>query len=366
VNKRSEALEQPGELAMSSAIPECHPRPTRTRLGILSTIGNTPLVGLSRLSLPGVQLIAKLEFLNPGGSMKDRAAFAMLREAQRRGAITEATVIVESSSGNMGIGLAQACSYLGLRFLCVTDVKTTSQNIRLLRAYGAEVIVVEKPHPVTNELLDARLAKVQEILSAHRDSYWPNQYENAACMRVHFEHTAREIVEELGFFPTVLFCPASTCGTVAGLLSYFREMSAPTRIVAVDLIGSIALGGMKGPRLIPGLGSARQSSFLDRGQVDEVVYVSEAECVRGCRLLASREAILAGGSSGAAIAAALRASHSMPPGATIVVILPDRGERYLETVYNDDWVNNTLGLTEGPAHRRIREDAADVAYSDRP
>src|ERR671934_846725 len=165
---------------------------------ILSTIGRTPLVRLTRLfPASPFRLFAKMEGFNPGGSAKDRPALHILREAMRTGAVKPGTVVVESSSGNLGIGLAQVCGYLGLRFICVVDPKTTSQNIRILKAYGAEIDLVSKPDPVTGEFLQARIDRVQTLLKTIEDSFWTNQYANLANAQAHYRTTMHEIATEL-------------------------------------------------------------------------------------------------------------------------------------------------------------------------
>lgn len=310
----------------------------RRRRGVLAAIGGTPLVELDRIAPHGVRLFAKLEGFNPGGSAKDRSSLAMLEDGLSKGEIHSDTVIVESSSGNMGIGLAQACRRLGLRFVCVTDVRTSGQNIRLMRAYGAEVIIVGCDDRQATGFLHARIDKVHEVLRTTPNAYWPNQYKNLATVRVHREQTAGEIVDALGQFPETVFVPVSTCGTLAGLLQYFRAKQATTRICAVDLAGSVIFGGASARRLIPGLGSSQQPSLIDPREVDDVVHVSDFECVVGCRVLASREAILGGGSSGAVLSAAVRTMSRGPGAGPNVLIFPDRGERYLDTIFDDDWV----------------------------
>jgi N-(2-amino-2-carboxyethyl)-L-glutamate synthase len=177
------------------------------RKGILSAIGNTPLIELTKVFSPmRFQLFAKLEVVNPGGSMKDRPAFEMLRKALESGDITSGTVVIESSSGNMGIGLAQACSYFGLRFICVADSMTTIQNIRILQAYGAEVDVVTKPSEVTGGDLQARLDRVQELLGSTKNGFWPNQYLNIYNAIAH-QQTMNEIVTVLEGRVITYFAP---------------------------------------------------------------------------------------------------------------------------------------------------------------
>lgn len=311
--------------------------------GIVSAIGNTPLVRLKRV-FPDIsfRFFAKMEALNPGGSMKDRAANNMISRAIASGAIREGTVIVESSSGNMGIGLAQACRFYGLKFICVVDPKTTPQNVRLLDIYGATVDMVAKPDPVSGEFLVARLNRVRELMEIHVNAFWPNQYANPNNAAAHYA-TMDEIVAELEGYPDYLFCAVSTCGTLRGCSMYLRERNVPTTIVAVDAVGSIIFGGPAGKRLIPGHGAAVRPGLYAPDMADDAVLVSDPECVAGCRLLAGTEGILAGGSAGAVIAAVSRTKKSFKGDSTCVAILADRGERYLDTIYSDTWVTDKFG-----------------------
>lgn len=311
--------------------------------GILSTIGSTPLIRFERL-FPQLsqRFYGKLEFLNPGGSLKDRPALRMLERGLESGRIAAGGTVIESSSGNMGIGLAMACRYLDLRLICVVDVKTTATNLKILRALGAEADVVTEPHPETGDYLDARLARVEELLAAHPGAFWPNQYGNAANPEAHAVATAVEIVDDLGRPPGVLLAATSTCGTVAGIQDYLTEIGADTRLVAVDAEGSAIFGHEPRKRIIPGLGSSREPGLLEPETVD-AHHVTSRECVVGCRLLARREAILAGGSSGGLVMAARRIAATVPPETEIVLVLPDRGGRYMDTVFCDDWVTEHIG-----------------------
>lgn len=310
---------------------------------ILSAIGNTPLVRLRR-AIGDVQfrLYAKLESLNPGGSMKDRPAVRIIEHGIENGSIGPDTVVVESSSGNMGIGLAQACAYYGLRFICVVDTKTTSQNISLLETYGAEVEVVMEPDPVTGELLQARIDRVQALLTAYPDSFWPNQYSNVYNPMAHHQ-TMAEIVEALDGEVDYLFCATSTCGTARGCSEYIKANGLRTRLYAVDAYGSVIFGGPKAKRLIPGHGAAVRPQLFQPDMADTCIHVSDLDCIIGCRRLVKREAILAGGSSGAVLMAVDKVKDSIPSDATCVVILADRGERYLDTIYSDHWVHKNFG-----------------------
>jgi 2,3-diaminopropionate biosynthesis protein SbnA len=306
---------------------------------VLAAIGNTPLVHLKHVfkDLP-FQLYAKLEGLNPGGSTKDRPALTIIKHGLETGEIRPGTVVVESSSGNMGIGLAQICSYYGLRFICVVDPKTTAQNLKLLKVYGAEVDRVEEPDPVTGEFLQARINRVQELLRTHTPSFWPNQYANLLNPRAHHQ-TMREILTQLEQPLDYLFCATSTCGTLRGCAEYIHSNSLPTKVIAVDALGSVIFGGQKSKRLIPGHGAAIRPDLFQDELADRYVHVTDGDCIIGCRRLVKHESILAGGSSGAVLMAVAQIKDEITAGANCVVIFPDRGERYLDTIYCDDWVN---------------------------
>jgi 2,3-diaminopropionate biosynthesis protein SbnA len=310
---------------------------------ILSAIGNTPLVRLNRIYEDlHFQLYGKLESLNPGGSMKDRPAFKIISQGLESGALRPGSTVIESSSGNMGIGLAQACSYYGLHFVCVVDPKTTQQNVRLLRAYGASVDMITEPDPETGEYLQARINRVRDLLADTPGSFWPNQYANLFNPTAHHP-TMQEIVTALGGEVDYLFCATSTCGTMRGCAEYAEMHGLKTQIYAVDAVGSVIFGGQKGKRLIPGHGAAVRPALYRDGLVKGCVHVTDIECVVGCRRLARREAVLAGGSAGAVIAAVGQMAPAIPVGANVVVILADRGERYLDTVYSDAWVEEHFG-----------------------
>jgi N-(2-amino-2-carboxyethyl)-L-glutamate synthase len=310
---------------------------------ILETIGNTPLVRLKRVFEDArFQLLAKLEAFNPGGSIKDRAAFSIIRNAIEEGDVYPGTTIIESSSGNMGIGLAQACAYYGLRFICVIDSKTTKQNIHILKAYGAEVDIIVEPDPATGEFLPARIDRVKKLLRTIPNSYWPDQYSNIYNARAHHQ-TMHEIATALEGKIDYLFCSTSTCGTLRGCAEYIRAQNLKTKIFAVDAVGSVIFGGAPRKRLIPGHGAARLPELYQPGLAERCIQVTDLECVVGCRRLLQREAIMAGGSSGGILMAVERVKHEIPPGAVSVALFSDRGERYLDTVYSDNWVKKFFG-----------------------
>jgi len=330
---------------------------------ILSTIGHTPLVRLTRV-FPDCRfrLFAKLEGFNPGGSAKDRPALHILQEAMRTGAVKTGTVVIESSSGNLGIGLAQACRYLGLRFICVVDAKTTAQNIHILRAYGAEIDLVAKPDPVTGEFLQARIDRVQTLLETIENSFWTNQYANLSNAQAHYRTTMDEIATELDGRIDCLFVATSTCGTLRGCAEYVRDHHLHTKIFAVDAHGSVIFGGQPAKRLIPGHGAARRPELFRAHLADECLRVTDRECVVGCRRLVESEAILAGGSSGGVLMAVEQVKERIPEKATCVLIFHDRGERYLDTIYSDEWVEEHFGDVAHLWQRRsMRATEAKVA-----
>lgn len=311
--------------------------------GILKAVGNTPLIQLTRLFEPGgFYLHAKLEMANPGGSGKDRSALGMLLDACDRGEIGPETTVIESSSGNLGVGLAQACAYLNLRFICVVDARTTANHVAILRAYGAEVEIVTAADSPGGDLLGARLHRVQQLKQRISDSFWINQYANLSNPRAQYE-VFREIHESLPEGVDFLFVATSTCGTLRGCREYIRDHWLGTRIVAVDAVGSVIFGDAPKPRLIPGHGASRRPALYENRLEDECVHITDRECVAGCFRLLRREAIFAGGSSGAVVAAIGKMRRRIPRGATVAAIFCDRGDRYLDTVYSRPWIAENFG-----------------------
>ena len=305
---------------------------------VLACVGRTPLVILGRqFPPPGPTVIAKLELMNPSGSMKDRSAAFIVERGLADGSITAASHLIESSSGNFGIALASAARVHDLEFTCVVDPKTTPANLRILRQLGAWVELVTEPDE-HGCYLDARLARVAELCRETPGSMWINQYANERSWQAHYHGTAGEILADLDGPLDCLVVPVSTTATLLGLARRLRKAFPRLRVVAVDAAGSVIFGGPPGPRHVPGLGAGRRPELLDPAEIDEVLYVSDREAVAGCRSLAAREGILAGGSSGAAVAALERLRPRMPGHWRVLTVLPDRGDRYLDQVYDDAWV----------------------------
>lgn len=322
--------------------------------GVLDAIGQTPLVRMNRfLGRSDIELLVKLEQTNPGGSAKDRPARMMLESALSRGEIDRGSTIIESSSGNMGIGLAQACRYHGLKFICVVDPRAQKQNLDIIRALGGEIVMVTRP--IAGDLLKARIAKVCELLERLPNSYWPNQYANRDNPRSHFEGTIREIDDALDGDFDVLLVATSSTGTAQGCRDYLHSRGRDVAVVAVDSSGSVLFGGTSGPRKIPGIGAGNEPKLAVGQSFDHIARVTDLDCVVGCRRAALTEAILVGGSAGGVLMTVGRLQDQLSD-KRVVAVLHDSGTRYLATVFNDDWVQQSLGCSTETLDRLVRSD----------
>ena len=338
----------------------------RPASGILSTIGRTPLIRLSRL-FPGaaVEIYAKLEGHNPGGSMKDRPALHMVREAMKSGLINRRSVLVESSSGNLAIGLAQVCAALELRLIVVVDPKVTQTNLKILGAYGADVDMVATADADTGEYLAARRKRVAHLVHTLPGAVNLNQYTNPCNPRSHREGTVAEILDALHNQLDCLVVSISTCGSLRGAREAIAERGLSTQVLAVDAAGSVIFG-QNGTRLLPGHGAGIVPEHMAEGLADAHALVTDAQCVAGCRWLVQREAILAGASSGGIVATLHRLHRDWPEGTRVAAILPDRGERYLDTVYDDAWCERHFGSVpqlERRAQARPRDEFSSIPTS---
>lgn len=295
-------------------------------------IGCTPLTSLDLLSAEmGTRIYAKCEGFNPGGSIKDRAAASIVERAILDGQIHAGTTIVESSSGNMGVALAQLCAVLRLRFVCVVDPKTPNATRDLLVSYGASVVSIDQPDPVTGEYLPLRLARVRQLCAGMSDVYWPDQYSNHSAPLAHLRSTLPEILQALPGAPDFLFVGVSTAGTLHGCQQFMRERRLSTKLVAVDAYGSVVFDEPHpGPRRLPGLGAAVRTSLAAETAPDLVVRVSDDECRRGCASVREHEGLSVGASSGGLISAIgqLVTSGTVRPNDVCVALMADRGDRY--------------------------------------
>ncbi|MEJ7876686.1 MAG: 2,3-diaminopropionate biosynthesis protein SbnA [Solirubrobacterales bacterium] len=310
----------------------------------LEAVGNTPLVALTRFpDRSDIEVWAKLESLNPGGSSKDRSARRMIEDALSAGAIERGSTVIESTSGNLGIGLAHACRAHDLRLVCVVDSRTDPSKVKKLEDLGADVRIVTEPDPVSGDLLTARLALVKQLVVETPGGWQPDQYSNESNPAAHAE-TMAEIVEALSGELDWLFVATSTTGTLCGCCDYLVERGLPTRVVAVDALGSVLFGGERGVRRLPGLGAGISTRLSQRAWFDRLTRVSELDCVVGCRRLLAREGIFAGASSGGVATAFESLAPLLNPGSRCAMIFPDGGEGYLETVYDDAWVEREIGV----------------------
>lgn len=306
---------------------------------VAACIGKTPLVALRRLfPYPDLRIIAKLDFLNPGGSVKDRPAQFIIEKGLQDGTITPSTHLIESSSGNLGIALAMLARVYELPFTCVVDPKISPTNLHILRQFGANVQMVHEQDEYGG-YLNTRIRCVQDLLHTIPKSYWINQYANDLNWQAHYYGTGSEILADIDAPIDCLVIAVSTTGTLRGISGRLREKFPHLRTIAVDAVGSVIFGATAGPREIPGIGASRVPELFRKEDVDEVVYVSDQEAAQGCRDLLVKEGIFAGGSSGSIVAALKRLLPTFPPHYHVVTLFPDRGDRYLETVYNDEWLN---------------------------
>jgi len=292
-------------------------------------------------SIFGHSLFLKCEGFNFAGSIKLKAASEMVEIAERDAVLTPGSVLVESSSGNLGVALSMIAASKGYRFLCVTDSRCNLSTRRLMEALGSQVHIITEPD-ADGGFLGARINYVR-ALSATDDRYvWLNQYTHPGNWTAHHRTTAPAIARH---FPRldVLFVGAGTTGTLMGCARYFREWHRPVRIVAVDSVGSVTFGGAPGRRMIPGLGTSVRPPLLDEAYVDEVLRVEEADTIRACHRLA-RSGFLFGGSTGTVVSGAMGwlAQHDGRE-LTAAAIAPDLGERYLDTVYQTNWLQDLYG-----------------------
>lgn len=293
---------------------------------IIDCIGKTPLVKLQRIGVAaGAEIWAKVEGLNPSGSVKDRAAWAMVLDAEEKGKLKPNGTIVEPTSGNTGIGLAMVAAARGYQ-LILTMPETMSQERRdLLRAYGAELVL-------TPGALGMRgaIQKAEELIAENPDYFMPQQFENPANSRIHEITTGPEIYAEMRGDIAAFVAGVGTGGTITGVGRYLKARNPEIRVIAVEPAASPVLsGGEPGPHGLQGIGAGFVPKILDVSLLDEIITVTEEEARVACKALAQQEGILAGLSSGAAVHAAIQVAKGLAPGKKVVVVLPDHGNRYL-------------------------------------
>jgi len=296
----------------------------------------------------------KLEGFNITGSIKIKTAIGLIDDLERRGiARSSETVIVESSSGNLGLALSLVCAVKGYKFICVTDPNANRATKRGMELYGATVVVVRDRDPAGG-FLGSRLKKIHQILQSDPNAIWLNQYANIANKNVHAEQTANEIAREFAKVDWV-FVGTGTTGTLAGISERLRQAFPSIKVIAVEPAGSVTFGGTAGKRNIPGIGTSVRPKLADLAKPDKVVAVTEEKTVEACLSFVRDYHLLVGGSTGTVLAAVRRLAPEFIPGDTIVAISPDLGEKYLDTVYDPAWVE-TIVAAEGRMSPRTKEE----------
>jgi cysteine synthase A len=296
---------------------------------VLKLIGNTPLVKINRLTGQGdAEVWAKMEGYNPGGSVKDRIAFFMIETAEKEGKLNPGGTIIEPTSGNTGIGLAMVAAVKGYKLVLTMPETMSLERRQLLQAYGAELVLTEG-----KKGMKGAVDRAEEI---HRENpsfyFMPQQFENSSNPEIHRKTTAVEILNDLGGAPDGFVAGVGTGGTITGVGEVLKERNPRVWIAAIEPAASPVLsGGKPGPHKIAGIGAGFVPGVLNTKIYDEVIQVADDEAAEMARIMAKKEGILCGISSGAAMWAALRVAGKLGSGKRVVVILPDRGERYLST-----------------------------------
>ncbi|MBE3587404.1 MAG: cysteine synthase A [Thermoanaerobacteraceae bacterium] len=296
---------------------------------VLDLIGSTPMVRLNKLAagLPAT-VVAKVEFFNPGGSVKDRIAWSMIRAAEEKGLINKDTLIIEPTSGNTGVGLAMVCAVRGYRLVLTMPETMSMERRMLLQAFGAEIVLTPG-----DEGMGGAVRKARELVESHPSAFMPQQFENPANPAAHRLATAEEIWRDTGGQVDFFVAGVGTGGTITGVAPVLKEKRPSVKVVAVEPAASPVLsGGQPGPHKIQGIGAGFVPGVLDVSLLDEIMTVTDRQAMDTARRLAREEGLLVGISSGAAAWAALQvAGRSENRGKTVVVLLPDTGERYLST-----------------------------------
>ncbi|WP_210252356.1 2,3-diaminopropionate biosynthesis protein SbnA, partial [Agrobacterium vitis] len=283
----------------------------------------------------------KVEGLNPAGSIKLKTAISIIRALELEKRIKGDTYLIESSSGNLGVALAMVCAQRGHKFVCVIDPNTSSQNRKLISAMGAQVITVEEKDE-NGGYLNTRIQTIKDIVSQNPNYIWLNQYKNPENPRAHFNTTAKSISDRFSRID-YLFVGAGTTGTLMGCNQFFAKHRPETKVVAVDSVGSVTFGLPAGSRYIPGLGTSRKPEIFDPTGLHSAIHIPELQTIQVCRWLAKSRGFLAGGSTGTVLAAIYEWRGRLDRDDVVVAISPDMGERYLDTIYSDDWVADRFG-----------------------
>src|SRR4051812_12022923 len=324
------------------------------RESLLDQVGKTPLGRLQRLA-EGLRasVWVKVESLNPGGSIKDRVGIAMIEEAERQGWLRAGGTIIEATAGNPGVGLAMAAAVKGSRCIFVLPDKMSDEKVRLLRAYGAEIVVT--PTSVPPDSPDSYNGVADRLAREIPGGWRPNQFTNLANPEIHYRTTGPEIWEQTDGKITAFVAGVGTGGTISGVARYLKERNPEIRIVGADPEGSVLSGGSPKPWKVEGIGEDFVPKTFNGQMVDDWIRVSDAESFHTARELARREGILVGGSSGTAVAAALTYARRLGAGSLIVALCADTGRNYLSKFYADDWLAANGLLLNAPRPHSIAD-----------
>ena len=327
----------------------------------LAAIGNTPLIKLNKVT-DGAEclVLAKVEYVNPGGSVKDRPAVAMLDEAERAGLLKPGGTIVEPTSGNTGSGLAMAAAIRGYRCILVMPDKMSREKIDLLKAYGAEVVVT--PTNVPTDSPESYYGVANRLASEIPGAFQPNQFHNHTNPDAHYRSTGPEIWRQTNGLITHLVAGIGTGGTISGTARYLKEQNPAVHVVGADPEGSIYSGDTPRSYAVEGIGMSYLPETVDLKVIDEMVRVSDRDSFLMARRITREEGLLVGGSSGTAAVAAVRLAQTLPKDAIVVVMLPDSGRGYMSKIFNDDWMIANGFLAEG----KRRSTVGDVLRGKTP
>ncbi|GIH80201.1 2,3-diaminopropionate biosynthesis protein SbnA [Planobispora longispora] len=332
-------------------------RMTTAQEVLRSAIPGTPVVA-AEISVRGRthEVLLKLESGNPTGSIKDRTAAGLLMALDAERPLRPGTVVVESTSGNLGLGLARLLHHLDCRFVAVIDPNTPRATRQTLVAAGGELHEVTEPDGRGGYLL-TRLREVRRILGRNPGYRWTDQYHNPANPRIHRDTTGPEIAAHGGRDLDAVYIAVSTGGTLAGVAGHLHALDRGIAVVAVDAVGSLATGDSTGPRLISGIGASRPSAFLTSGSYDRAHRVPDAEAVAACRLFRADTGVALGGSSGSVVAACLRDLASPRPPRRPLCLCADSGLAYADTLYDHRWIaSHALSAPVAEAESRLRAD----------